>query len=611
MADVQALLKSILTAVYGKDVRQSIHDAIKQCYYDGKAGGNDLEARDRAAAAEARIDTFTKLAEGSTTGDAELKDIRVGLDGTVYTTAGQAVREQIRDTRVIEVSAVQPTRDNTVMWINPAENNNVVIPITVDGVESRVELNYSVIQVKNDVTGAWESVPALRGESVYDIIVRNGYEGTESEFAAELLSSGWVNACLELENKKADKADTYTKDETLDAAIKHSNAVGDVKITRRADIGENWLLCNGEEIPEKDYPELYEMYREQLCTPYEACDDVGSVWGLTRANGLWIAYGGSHGNIWVASDPKGPWTCYKLADDTVSIRGIVYADGKWVAVGKGSTYSYYYVATDLAGEWTSGKITTNKFLVYDFIYANGFFVASGNADAYAHMYSAVDPTGTWTAKSAGQGSAHGAAYFNNKWVMSVSRGNIWYLYTSDTPTSELVVNEIVSGSNGMNISCSSGDRSANMRIVNGELVLIVKSASSGSPCKLMRTTDPAGEWTARDIIFPDDKNLYNFDGFALEYHNGKWYLAGGILGSTTNTNTSSRVYVTDDLSGEWERLYAIDSDGVAFTGLGLYGECDMIAVGRCVSASFYVSRTGAWLPTLEHDKLYTYIKAKE
>lgn len=128
MADVQALLKNILKAVYGKDVRQSIHDAIKQCYYDGKAGGNDLEARDRAAAAEARMDTFTTLEKGSTTGDAELIDIRIGLDGTTYTNAGTAVREQIRDTRVIEVMNTEPTRDNTVMWINPEDKTEFCIP---------------------------------------------------------------------------------------------------------------------------------------------------------------------------------------------------------------------------------------------------------------------------------------------------------------------------------------------------------------------------------------------------------------------------------------------------------------------------------------------------
>ena len=85
-----------------QDMMVSVDDLMKKLSDSGAQISSDAEHLYNQTKAQMdniqkRMNAFTALKEGSTTGDAELKDIRVAYDGKEYGNAGEAVREQASD----------------------------------------------------------------------------------------------------------------------------------------------------------------------------------------------------------------------------------------------------------------------------------------------------------------------------------------------------------------------------------------------------------------------------------------------------------------------------------------------------------------------------------
>ena len=142
--------------------------------------GDVVDLVDDVAVLEARMDEFARLPDGSlsTAADAELVDIRVGADGTTYTTAGDAVRGQYSDLKNALNSTVgEVMADATHSYVGGAENWNLVTNVSAGTYAIKIYNNTDVSYEVAVKVGNWRVVKTITDNKWNIVEVPSGVTG--------------------------------------------------------------------------------------------------------------------------------------------------------------------------------------------------------------------------------------------------------------------------------------------------------------------------------------------------------------------------------------------------------------------------------------------------
>lgn len=163
---------------------------VKRSYADNavESESGDMPAKliDDIAMINARVDAFEALEDGSTTGDAELQDGRIGYNGTTYGSIGTAIRSQISDLHAAidnDISAEDVDYDGFSSGLS-ATNVQDAIDEVVDSIGSQ--------------TG--DTVPAEVKNAIYILLSKAAYieTGLSDELA---IVEAWTATTLTVTNR--------------------------------------------------------------------------------------------------------------------------------------------------------------------------------------------------------------------------------------------------------------------------------------------------------------------------------------------------------------------------------------------------------------------------
>ena len=436
-------------------------------------------------------------------------------------------------------------------------------------------------------------------------------------------------AAFEEQNERFQKAvdafGGYTKDEVLtdETKVKYGKdstavpddvfsvlyedafpKIGDIKVSARTDLGEKWLLCNGEQIDHKVYLGLKNFLNKSSKKTYHATTNTTtkdfSVSDMYEHNGTYIACGSYYSSwyypiIWITNNPSGEWE-EVVCSSGFTPDAIRYYNDTWVCVG--TYYSSNYAKLGImystaeypnkSSNWTNKMLSNNNSVGRDIGYHDGLWVAvcdnSGASGSSRYIHYASNLTDTWSTNSSVD-AAMCINYYDDMWVIGGSDGKpcVW---TSTNPSGGTWTKKVLYNDSGTVYRIEQ---------INGKYIAVGGTSSDSGKPFILVADSILGEWT---LVYQGAEGGRYYD--RIVYGDGEYALHG----------YSNKALVTKDLTVAPESLRAAagvaEYDGGWLTCSGAKATYGSTTYTR---AAFYVD--AYYLPTIDSDASYAYIKAKE
>lgn len=422
-------------------------------------------------------------------------------------------------------------------------------------------------------------------------------------------------------------AEDATPDDALTKLSSDGNRVGDIKITVRTDLGDNWLLCNGVKVSRDVYEALSERVAVNLSTQWSS----GELWSnngvhsaincITYANGYWVVGGRyrddskNYARIAYTTDLAGDWTIVDVwnMSNGSHINCITYENGYWVLGGvyvyNSTSYARIAYASDLAGKWTTKDIWTGV-AINCIAYADGFWVVGGSGGLTARVAYASTLGGAWTNTDIWSNTNNKQlnvfciAYEDGRWFVGGNSYEGGSYYASVAYTDDITgawTSKKLWGASSLNsdIKC--------FEYANGYWVAGGSYNGTSGTARVAYTSDFTGEWTVKDMWAGGAINC-------IAQADGLWVVGGN---ATNGSTYYGKVAYTTDPTGTWlEAEPWRNTKDSPINGIA-YADRRLIAVGTSYDGTTSVAKLAEYdtsvipLPEISVDKAYAYIKAKE